>query len=268
MARRSGGPILGDALAAWDAIQSVLPHLENEATVTVTGNPRATRRELYFLAAATGFALAKRYDVLPGLSLPPSILMVEWDAGGNTVKFYVKYRTNLFTSSLANPTALGGLTLYTGPPETVYGAAWSFNGALSPGTPAFLTATGTTTSTLTTLLASGPLGLGMSLGAGSGSAIGGAVRPTITVPAGSSKWEGRPILTRESTVAVDPDPRIALGGGGGVIPAANPRPAGDYRSRGSLYNMVYSALTTPQGAGYKISPDPQLTLNNSALTGL
>lgn len=233
-----GGPFLGDFLAVWDGIKSSLPYLEDEATVIVNGNPSARRKDLYFLAAATAFSLVKRFDAIQVVSPPPGMIMLEWDAAGNAVKFTVKYKTNLTSAAAFNGgSTLANIPLFAGPPDEVRGAKWNFTGA--------------TVEQPTVIPVIGSGLLGQILLQNSGFTQG--TQQKVMLAPDLRKYVGRPILTRNTT-CTDPNP---LADPNTVVHSPNPRPVGDGRSRGTLYQLVYAALTTPTGAGLKeFSPAP------------
>ena len=223
-----GGAFLADFMAVWDGVKSALPYLEDEAVVTVSVGPNGTRREAYFLAAAVAFSLVRRYDIAKAAGPPPSVLMLEWDAASNEVRMTLRYKTCLVTAA-ASDTAktLAKLYLLTGPPEEVRGADWNYTGVLGTNKDAL-----------------GPLIAKLDLVPGIRDMIN--TKPVLPKP-DLSRWVNRPILTRNQKTA-GADPRKGVES---VDYSPNPRPSGDHRSRGTLYQMVYSALTTPQGAGLK-----------------
>lgn len=227
-----GGPLLGDALAVWDAIQSALPYLEDECHVTVNVAPNGSRREAYFLAAAVGFSLVQRIDVAQVLGPPPSVIMLEWDAASNAVKFTLSYRTCIPTAYVGDSEKqLQKIYLFNGPPEEVIGADWNWTGVLA----AHIDVEGPIT-TLLLLVPGGRELLGR--------------KPKVAKPV--LRFSGRPILTRLNKCA-EPNPAKAPGE---IVFSPNPRPYSDNRSRGTAYELLYAALTTPQGAGLKEFPSP------------
>lgn len=131
-------PALAAAYAGWElfsAVKNAMPVLEDEAVVTVWGQPGTTKKELWKMAAATAFSMVRRWDMWK--SIPPvSLIMVEYDAASNLVRFTVRYRTNLAGAEQLGD-GLAGLReapLYSGPGETVVGGPWNFRGAV-PGMP-------------------------------------------------------------------------------------------------------------------------------------
>ena len=225
----NGRVLLGDALAIWNGIKSTLPFLEDEATVTVYLSPKGTRRDGYFLAAALGFSLVRRYDILAGTSPPPGLIMIVYDAASNSVQFTVRYRTCLTTGAIDNKARIfSECPVYAGPTEIVTGEPWNFAGAV-PGIPGFPGA-------------GGQAGLAGAMAAARANAF----LPVLP-------FAKRGIVARSGTTP-EPNP---LKPAGTWVESPNPRPCGDQRSRGTLYQMVYSALTTPQGQGFKLNPQPQ-----------
>ncbi|VTR92151.1 unnamed protein product [Gemmata massiliana] len=229
-----GGVLLGDAMAIWNGIKSTLPFLEDEATVTVHLSPKGTRRDGYFLAAALGFSLVRRYDILAFNSPPPGMIMIVYDAASNAVQFTVRYRTCMTTGAIVNAERMfSELPVYTGPTEIFAGEAWNFISSGIPGVPDPGAGGG---------VAGGQAGFAGALA---------ALRAQAQVPKLPFAKHG--ILARSGTT-LDPNPLNAPGNN--WVESPNPRPSGDQRSRGTLYQMVYAALTTPQGSGFKLFPQP------------
>lgn len=241
MPRSGRGGVFGDLWAGWDAIQSALPYLEDEAIVTVNVNPKGTRKEAYFLAAAVAFSLVRRYDHTQYLGPPPSIIKLEYDAAGNTVRMSLRYKTNLATAAAAGlRDTVGKLAIINGPPEEIVGERWNYTGVLAAQ-----------------IDTGGPLSLVIDRIPGARETLG----IKVPVPAPKLRFTGRPILTRNPTCA-QPDPTKPATE---TVFSPNPRPVGDSRTRGTMYNLVYAALTTPQGAGLKEFPAP--TVANQYIGG-
>lgn len=231
--------------------RNALPTLEDEATVVVVGNPKASKAELYFLAASVGFSLVRRYDILAEEFLPAGMIICEYDAASNAVSFTVKYTTCLTTSTWAvGWDEIRQIPVYGGPKNTVVGASWNFISAVT-GTPSDPASAGEW-KPLTTM--ADPNGTGGHL--------------TRTRRAPAMPFAGRTILTTSNTCP-NPNPTVAisvavplLNGSVEVpipnttVPTPNPRPAVDFRGRSTAINLVYSALTGPTGLGRKTFPEP------------
>jgi hypothetical protein len=228
-----------------DFVDKYTPHLEDEVTVEVIGQPGARKSDLYYLALNTAYGLAR-----PGVSgiplLPaPGLVMIEYDAADNWVRATLRYRVGiidlvttgfanipsfLIRKVLGNPpamTAAGAafaLPLISGPPETVIGG--------EPRLP-FL----------------GPL--------------------NVPFPKGLP-FTGKPVLTTYAKT-LDPNPAVRTPG---IIDSANPQPSGDGRSRGSigaptlgdltanyLVPMIFAALTDPGSVTLELFQDAKPNSN-------
>lgn len=221
-------PILGTVVKE---ITEFSPHLEDEATVEVVGQPGSTKKQLYFLALSAAFSLVRRIDlkffgrnILP----PPGMLMIEYDAADHWVRATIRYRTSMLQAAAANlagANALGGLNpfsevplntlpVYAGPKCDVVGASFSFTGGVTPEESRALS-----------VFLPGVAGF-------LDSATAGIPTSSTSAPAPKLPFAGKTILTPCAQVA-DPNPDLP-GAGGAVIPSPNPKPPGDNRSRGAV----------------------------------
>lgn len=246
----AGGRLLGGIWRNLPGIAAIgkeigksVPHLENEATVEVLGQPGANKKDLYFLALATAFGLVGRSDIsfFVGqtrfyVAPPPGLLMVEYDAADNWVRATVKYRTSTLTA--VTEAALGNrvtafyqeTALYSGPDDFVTGRPFNFTTVnLIPGIP------------------------------NSAQSAGAPQLP----------FAGRDVLTAHPSV-FDPNPALPLGTAD-PIASPNPKPPGDNRSRGvavvepnpgsgvvqnRLVPLVFAALSDPGTATLQVFPPP------------
>lgn len=219
---------LGLPVAVYQAFKNFSPHLEDEATVEVVGQPGASKRQLYFLALSACFGLVKRIDV--GLKNggkndylfpPPGMLMIEYDAASNWVRATVRYRTSMLQATIADiiddpvggvsgirrPGGGGGfettanfddvrrLPVYAGPACELVGQPFEFTNAtpIGPGIP----------------------------------------ESSVDDLAPRLPFAGKTILTTCAQVA-DPDPTLPAIVPGAIIASPNPKPPGDNRSRGAV----------------------------------
>jgi hypothetical protein len=192
----------GGLFAGWSffkEVKNALPHLEDEAVVTVWGQPGTTKKTLWRIAAASAFTMVRRWDFFQAIP-PVSMIMTEYDAAANVVRFTIRYRTNLAGAPGAAFPNIRQLPIFAGPGENVVGASWNFIGGI-PGMPHPL----------------GALGV-----------------PDIGL-------DGKVILTTSPSI---------IDAGGGPIRTPNPRPSFDSRSKGTLANLVYTSLATPDESLY------------------
>lgn len=264
----TGGQIAG-------GIKSALPHIDDEVTVTVVGQPGAKRRDLYFLALSAACSVVRRFDAAQKVAPPPGLLLLEYgigtDAEDHVVAVTLRYKTSLLSSAVAasvasNPAAAAGaivggplaagiaaaageylaaaskplplyseLAVFSGPKDEVIGAPFNFTGYLVPGLPSSSTASG----------------------------------------APKLPFAERTIITKADTVP-DPNP-ILPPGAAALIPSSNPRPPGDNRSRGAvpmtnpstqaveqlLVAMVHSVISNP-ASPYLQTFDPPAAGPNGA----
>lgn len=200
-----------------------LGRLEDAVTVKVSGTPLARKADLYWLAAAIGFGMVVRMraGMVDALTLPPTMLAIDYDPTSKEVTFHLRYSQSILTLtsfSRANTTAISGSPVFTGPPDTVVGGAWDFVPRVILGTIALPTAVG--------------------------------------APPGVLPFTGRVVLTDASAtfdpVPVGATPAVTSPQSVGATPITvtpNPRPLGDARSRGSLCWLVYQSLASPSGTG-------------------
>ncbi len=196
---------------------AINPHLFDVVEVTVTGQPGATKKQLYWLAMSVAFRLATRneaivggvvvpiapfgvLEVLPGFRFtPPGQIEIQYDAASNWVKCILMYEQNMMAGSLG-PRAIDKFyltnTVYNGPTCDVVGAEFEFTGG------------------------------------GAGSAI---------PPSASSPESPRLPFFGDTILASCPAAKIPLPGApqivkavAPVVPSLNPKPPGDNRSRGAI----------------------------------
>lgn len=182
-------------------IEKVTPKLEDEVTVEVLGQPGSSKKTLYFLALQTAYGLARPGLISRFFTPAPSLLMIEYDAAADWVRVTLKYKVgalDFVNQALGTAAFLGP---FAGP-----AAAAQLIGALE-------------------------LVKNMPLLAGPRSYVEG-VTPAIpfsflSVPLpteDANKFTGVNILTTGENWF----------NGGQVMPTPNPKPTGDYRSRGSM----------------------------------
>lgn len=251
-----GVPILGPII---QGASELVPQIEDEVTVEIVGQPGASKKQLYFMALSTAFALCRRFDrAIAGRYVfpPPGMFMIEYDAADHWVRATVRYKTSILEAATVIPPGFvgaivvaGGLAtrkeffdeavVFSGPKCDVAGEEFKFTGAggLLPGIP------------------------------GSAKDVGAPHLP----------FAGKTILTPCATVK-NPDPA----GAGNVIPTPNPKPPGDNRSRGlvvgdgrgvsfgsggnidaccpgvsKLVPLVFAALTDPGSFDRETFPAPK-----------
>lgn len=215
--------------------KNAIPKFENEVTVEVIGDPTANMAYLYKLALATAFGLVKNVSLTGRdengrpyyITLPPGMLMIEYDAADRWVRCTLKYVNTVAVAAAGRGNRLEadffrGNPLYSGPKEFTEGSDWNFSGLILPG-------------------------------------LGGI--PGIPNSAESKglpalAFSNRNILTSDPTT-IDPNPARPIVGN--VIQSPNPKPPGDKRSRGTTYGadqpngpanfrliqLVFAALTNP-----------------------
>lgn len=222
-----------------DAVNDYLPHLEDEATVEVVGQPGASKKQLYFLALSAAFALVKRIDpqvngkyLLP----PPGMIMVEYDAADHWVRATIRYKTALWQAAAADI-----ITQITSPFDTIknffFGGAKAITGKVGAPSGADLSNLPVYAGPKCDVVGSTFDYTGLVAAAANGIVIPGI--NVLGIPASSTDppapqlpFAGKTILTPCAQVQ---DPNPALGGSGGaVIDSPNPKPPGDNRSRGAV----------------------------------
>lgn len=112
-------------------VKETLGQIEDEVTVTVSGNPLSNKKQLYHLAAAVGFGLIERLVPAGGEKNPlasPGLVAVEYDATTKEVSFVIRYSRNLITVATfgAGAAGLRRQPVYDGPKDVVVGAPWDF----------------------------------------------------------------------------------------------------------------------------------------------
>lgn len=194
-----------------DQANRVIPTLEDEVTVEVTGQPGHSKQQLYFLALAAANGVVRRFSTLLGVASLVSpgygMLMIEYDAADHWVRATIRYKWGMATAAVA-PTVFGTgsifdqLVVYRGPQCNVVGGDFDFTNVALPGIP------------------SNTIGSGV---------------PKLP-------FEGQTILTKCPTVPTpnpaaitqSPVPDFPLKNPGVPIPSPNPKPPGDNRSRGMI----------------------------------
>lgn len=114
---------------AIQTFNSLLPTLVQETDVVVTGMPHAKRYDLYWLAVSTAFSFVRNFTVT-GKMLPKGLIMLEYNAELNHVRFYCKQISTWsqvwYNLKRADP--LGRLTtqIFGGPRDETKGAGWQW----------------------------------------------------------------------------------------------------------------------------------------------
>lgn len=190
----------------------MLPTLEDEVTVEVTGQPGHSKQQLYFLALAAANGVVRQFSTLFGpeslLSPGYGMLMAEYDAADHWVRATIRYKWGMATAALAPRAVFGNgsifdqLVVYRGPQCNVVGGNFDFTNVALPGIPS----------------------------------------DTFGVEVPKLPFEGQTILTKCPTVPT-PNPAAItqspvqnrpLKNPGVPIPSPNPKPPGDNRSRGMV----------------------------------
>lgn len=236
--------MLSNIGAVVSGVADMFPKLEDEVTVEVMGQPGSNKRELYRLAMATAYGIAR-----PGLNgtaslfgPPPSMILCEYDAADAWVRFTVRYRIGVLdfaltpnsgpASILAGVASGRGLPVVLGPPDEVIG------GRMRLPIPSV---TGVVAAPIPFVPAIDPI--------------------SLLVP---MRFVNKVILT-SSGVCESPDPATT----GMTINSPNPRPPGDTRSRGAVQNpniaeinanylvpLVFAALSDPGSQSNLTVPAP------------
>ena len=210
--------------------------LTDEIIVTVRGNKFAIKSQLYKLAAALAFGQVQNNTKVTGLFATPGMIMMENHLHDICVTFTLRYQRS-FASMMAAT-------------STNYVSKWLGNSGAS---------------------ATGPLEVVHQL-------------PVFTGPDNDywgGKWDFSSILTPNVVLPFNnrsilyqsnscPDPEPDPSGGGSPVTenilCPNPRPVGDYRSRGNLISLVMTALTNPGSVQLMKMPiNPDIT--NDTFTG-
>jgi hypothetical protein len=271
--------------------------IEDEVAVTVTGTPISSKKQLYFLAAATAFGLAKNLQPRLWGNNPlgsPGLIGVEYDAAAKEVTFILRLKQSLLILALArwanekNEAALKALRELTGaaivprdpdsslfienfpilagPKDGVVGGQWNFVGPQLPGEVVGAAAGGAIGSIF------GPIG---TIAGGIGGGIAGGLfvgnqqtirqLPNLTDPSFGG-FANKVILT-DTPFVRDPNPNLhpVPIGSEPQVPTPNPRPVGDARSRGTLAWMVWQSLANPCESNDGLGTHTYGVPNNSSI---
>lgn len=262
---RYGPRILSALGVAKSTADNYTPQLEDEATVEVIGQPGSNKKDLYYLAMAAACGLVRRYDFLRAIFPPIGMVMIEYDAADCWVRAVVRYKTSLLSAVVARPLKsvlapdastqplfqkaqaylnsflqpdgkptpdLAEAAIFSGPSPVLVGKSWNFTGLLGVGLP------------------------------NTSQSRGAPVLP----------YDGRTILTTADATSDAPtNPGVALNNG--VIPQSsvqgsqmNPKPPGDYRSRGAVSEMVGSQGALQSNWNGNVIADLLVPLVYSALS--
>lgn len=211
------------------AVADLFPKLEDEVTVEVLGQPGSNKKQLYYLAMAAAYGLARPGGALRFLGTPPSLLMCEYDAADSWVRLTLRYKIGVMDFALKPIGTLtvitSGLPVISGPKDEVEG------GRAQLPLPGFLP----------DAITQAPV-----------------FKPTL-------EFTGKVILTTAG-VCITPDPAA---NGGNTIYTPNPRPPGDTRSRGAVQNpnssqvvadylipMIFASLSDPGSQNHMYYPAP------------
>jgi len=124
--------------------RSLLPTLEQKAEVSVWGNPQASRRLLYWQAAAIAFGLCKpraRGTVFSreftNFDIPASMIALNWNTEENAVHLTLYQRISWGILQIGGtPDADRRCQIFDGPPENIVGGQWEwFAGATARSFP-------------------------------------------------------------------------------------------------------------------------------------
>lgn len=203
--------------------------LSDEVVVTVHGSPAADKNDLWALAASTAFGLARRWTgKLWGVSPPPGVIMLDHNLEVNSVTFTLRYERSLAAIFAVRPN--------------------NFDSWLE---------------SLPVL--AGPMQTNPD-GTPIGGYLGGAWDFVVAGDAPDLPFAGRPVLWWDDLCPTAVDPTLPPEAGGATVLSPNPRPYGDLRSRGTLVEMVFAALSNP-GSGYLMNFDRPATMDAGHIGG-
>jgi hypothetical protein len=239
-ATRSVGTEFGRrALGMGQRLFGIVPTLDDEVTVEVTGQPGVTKQQLYFLALATANGIVRRFgELLAGDTPAFGNLVIEYDAANHWVRCTIGYSWSMSAMNAdGTGTAIGiqydRMAVYRGPQCDVVGGNFDF---LLKGVPGLV-----------------PPGIPES---------------SLSPDAPQLPFAGQPILTACPTtrtptpkaITQNPAPSVAIDGTAGPpIPSPNPKPPGDNRSRGAVLGDPFS----PASAGGSAVPGPTPTASGA-----
>ncbi|MDB5306730.1 MAG: hypothetical protein JWO38_932 [Gemmataceae bacterium] len=196
-----------------NAVDNILPQLEDEVTVIVHGMPQNRTRmsDLYQVAAAAAFGVIKNRS-WQGFIPPAGVIQIEYSPDASFVKFTILYKKSISSAYLSGVISGSGIkqTFLTSP---VFG-------------------------NLKDNVVGGPFNYASGVADIQGAKV------TLVPDVGQNptlKYDGKTILTRS------PNQTFL---GAGVKPAANPQPPADGVSRSSLVNLIAACLSntgTTQG---------------------
>lgn len=228
--------------------RGLVPVLEDQVVVEVTGQPGANKQQLYFLTLAVANGIVPRFGALFNASPSFGQLTIEYDAASNWVRATLAYRWSM-NATVADgititPSGIGNsilglvrigdvmdqMAVYRGPQCDVNGGKFNFQVSTSnfPGIP----------------------------------------NPTALPP--TLPFEGQPILTacpttpqpKPKDLTVSPAPDAPLNGAGSPMPSPNPKPPGDNRSRGAVIDSNTRDLSTSRStaSGFGCCPKVKLLI--------
>jgi hypothetical protein len=129
---------MGVARAVWDKLKDAVDlavflrdfsgFIEDEIVVQIAGNPRATKADVFKMAAALAFGTVKRLTPFGGLvGNPPGAIAVEYDAAANEIVFILKFHRSL-AMAITNPLGVkvGDQPVFSGPREDYVGGEADF----------------------------------------------------------------------------------------------------------------------------------------------
>ncbi len=118
--------------------KTLLPTLVQEADIVVTGAPHAKRQDMYWLAVSTAFGMISNFTIT-GALLPKGLIMMEYNAEQNHVRFYCKQISTWAQVwySLKSGDPFGRFTtkLFGGPQDITVGGKWEWWDRATPGIP-------------------------------------------------------------------------------------------------------------------------------------
>lgn len=210
---------------------SQLGDVLSEVTVTVTGNPRSNKRQLTLLAAATAFGCVKNI-VLAGKPIPGP-----------------------FGTTISNPApspGMIGVTWNEEEKEVTYVVRYrqTFKAIVTVGEGKDALGNFPPFGNIPDQVVGAPFDF-----------TGGSI---VNFPQPPLEFAGKTILT-DRVRSLDPDPSVK---NPKEVETGNPRPCGDARSRGSLVNLVWQALTSsPESNVGTGSHTYKLPTNDNRFTG-
>ena len=222
------------AASGIDTIRKLVPQLEDEVTVEVTGQPGHDKQQLYFLALAAANGEVRKINTFTNIIAPCyGMLMVEFDQASNWVRVTMRFKTSMLAANAGLRTIptlprvgsfYDNLVVYRGPSCEVVGDDFDFTDEtiFTPGIP---------DSSLSPDAPNGPNGLPFK------AQVIVTTCPTTTPPV--------PVQIFQSPVST-----ATKANNGPAIPSPNPKPPGDNRSRGAIIVPGPPTASPPPQSGF------------------